>query len=237
MEYKAIVLAAGQGKRMKAGFNKQLIKLGDIPLIIHSLRLFEQDSQCKEIMLVVSREEKEDMQHLVQSYAVEKVGQFVVGGKERQDSVYAALQAMTESDLVLIHDGARPFVTQDVIGKVVAQANVQGGAIAAVPVKDTIKKVTSGAISETVQRDDLWSAQTPQGFQYHLIMTAHEEARQAAYLGTDDASLLERQGNQVAIVESDYLNIKLTTAEDLLFAETILKTKEKTEHDSNRTRV
>lgn len=237
MEYKAIVLAAGQGKRMKAGFNKQLIKLGDIPLIIHSLRLFEQDSQCKEIMLVVSKEEKEDMQHLVQSYAVEKVGQFVVGGKERQDSVYAALQAMTETDLVLIHDGARPFVPQNVIDKVVAQANVQGGAIAAVPVKDTIKKVTSGAISETVQRDDLWSAQTPQGFQYHFIMTAHEEARQAAYLGTDDASLLERQGKQVAIVESDYLNIKLTTAEDLLFAETILKTKEKTEHDSNRTRV
>ncbi|AIC92630.1 2-C-methyl-D-erythritol 4-phosphate cytidylyltransferase [Shouchella lehensis] len=237
MDYKAIVLAAGQGKRMNAGFNKQLIKLNAIPLIVHSLRLFEQDTCCKGIILVVSEEERETMQHLVQSFTLKKIEQIVIGGKERQDSVYAALEAMEPPTIVLIHDGARPFVSQKVIHAVAAEAAKQGGAIAAVPVKDTIKKVTEGTVCETVQRTQLWAAQTPQGFQYDLIVNAHQQARAANALGTDDASLLERQGKRVAIVESDYLNIKLTTAEDLLFAETIIRTKENREHDSNRTRV
>ncbi|GAF22562.1 2-C-methyl-D-erythritol 4-phosphate cytidylyltransferase [Bacillus sp. JCM 19047] len=237
MDYKAIVLAAGQGKRMNAGYNKQLIKLNAIPLIVHSLRLFEQDIRCKGIILVVSEEERKTMQHLVQSFTLQKIEQIVIGGKERQDSVYAALEAMEPATIVLIHDGARPFVSQKVIHGVAAEAAKQGGAIAAVPVKDTIKKVTEGAVRETVQRTHLWAAQTPQGFQYDLIVDAHRQAKAVNELGTDDASLLERQGKRVAIVESDYLNIKLTTAEDLLFAETIIKTKENREHDSNRTRV
>lgn len=226
MEYNAIVLAAGQGKRMKAGFNKQLIELNEVPLIIHSLRLFEMDDACVKIILVVSESEREIMQRLLQQYDVNKVGQVVVGGKERQDSVYAGLKALKPGVIVLIHDGARPFVERVTIHKIVMKAEKMGGAIAAVPVKDTIKKTNESHIVETVERSNLWAAQTPQAFQYDLVMHAHEDAKTSGYIGTDDASLVERIGRSVSIVESDYLNLKLTTEEDLLFAEMILQMKE-----------
>lgn len=226
MEYKAIVLAAGQGKRMKAGFNKQLIELNEVPLIIHSLRLFELDEWCKEIVLVISESEREIMQQLLDQFGLKKVGQLISGGLERQDSVYAGLQALHSSGNVLIHDGARPFVKRETIHKIVMEVEKQGGAIAAVPVKDTIKKVDGTQIVKTVERSNLWAAQTPQGFQYDIVMNAHEDAIASGYKGTDDASLVERLGHTVSIVESDYLNLKLTTEEDLLFAEVILKMKE-----------
>ncbi|WP_054705022.1 2-C-methyl-D-erythritol 4-phosphate cytidylyltransferase [Bacillus sp. JCM 19041] len=226
MDYKAIVLAAGQGKRMNAGFNKQLIKLNGTPLIIHSLRLFEADDECSEIILVVSANEREDMNKLVEDYKLKKVRKLVIGGVERQDSVYAGLSAINDKGIVLIHDGARPFVKRAVIQGLVDEAEKAGGAIAAVPVKDTIKRTAGGFIEKTVERADLWAAQTPQGFQYDLILEAHRDAKAHGYTGTDDASLVERIGKPVSIVESDYLNLKLTTEEDLLFAETILQAKE-----------
>lgn len=226
MDYKAIVLAAGQGKRMNAGYNKQLIKLNGTPLIIHSLQLFETDNECSEIILVVSANEREDMKKLLENYNVKKVRNLVIGGVERQDSVYAGLSAIDDKGIVLIHDGARPFVKQDVIQSIVEEAEKTGSAIAAVPVKDTIKRMAGNFIEKTVERTDLWAAQTPQGFQYDLILEAHQDAKEYGYNGTDDASLVERLGKPVSIVESDYLNLKLTTEEDLLFAETILKAKE-----------
>ncbi|MFP7335459.1 2-C-methyl-D-erythritol 4-phosphate cytidylyltransferase [Shouchella clausii] len=226
MEYAAIVLAAGQGKRMKAGMNKQLIDLNGIPLIVHSLRLFEEDAACKAIWLVVSEPERQTMEKLVAEYRIGKVKGLVNGGAERQDSVYAGLKGMEEAEIVLIHDGARPFVAKPILTKLVDEAAQSGAAIAAVPVKDTVKLANKNSVARTVERKNLWAAQTPQAFQYELVLAAHEDAKKHGFIGTDDASLVERLDKQVTIVESDYLNIKLTTEEDLLFAETILKKRE-----------
>ncbi|PMC34190.1 2-C-methyl-D-erythritol 4-phosphate cytidylyltransferase [Bacillus sp. UMB0899] len=222
MEYQVIIPAAGQGKRMKAGKNKQFIKLNEIPIIIHTLRVFEEHDQCSGIILVINEAEKADFQHLIEIYRLQKVKQLVFGGKERQDSVYNGVRAVENEELVLVHDGARPFITQESIERLVTKADETGASILAVPVKDTIKKVEEGIVTETVERSTLWSVQTPQAFKLKLLLEAHEKARIEGYLGTDDASLLERVGQPVSIVAGDYTNIKITTPEDLYIAEAIL---------------
>jgi 2-C-methyl-D-erythritol 4-phosphate cytidylyltransferase len=130
--------------------------------------------------------------------------------------------AVRDADIVLIHDGARPFVTKSLIHRLVEEVQQSGAAIAAVPVKDTIKRVKDLVVTETVERSSLWSVQTPQAFRRSLVLQAHEQAKKAGYIGTDDASLVERMGHDVKIVAGDYQNIKLTTPEDLIFAEAIL---------------
>ena len=226
MNYQVIIPAAGQGKRMKAGKNKQFIELNEIPIIIHTLKVFEEHTQCSGIILVINEAEKADFQYLIEKYRIQKVHQFVLGGTERQYSVYNGLKAVKDDELVLVHDGARPFVTQKRIENLVEKAVDTGAAILAVPVKDTIKKVEEGIVSETVERSTLWSVQTPQAFQIKLLLEAHDKARNEGYLGTDDASLLERVGRPVSIVTGDYTNIKITTPEDLYIAEAILKRNE-----------
>ena len=222
MKYQVIIPAAGQGKRMKAGKNKQFIELNEIPIIIHTLRVFEEHAQCSGIILVINEAEKADFQLLIETYRIEKLKQLVFGGKERQDSVYNGVKAVKDEELVLVHDGARPFITQESIEHLVAKTVETGAAILAVPVKDTIKKVKEEIVTETVERAALWSVQTPQAFQLKLLLEAHEKARNEGYLGTDDASLLERVGQPVSIVTGDYTNIKITTPEDLYIAEAIL---------------
>lgn len=226
MNYQVIIPAAGQGKRMKAGKNKQFIELNETPIIIHTLKVFEEHTQCSGIILVINESEKADFQYLIEKYRIQKVHQFVLGGTERQYSVYNGLKAVKDDELVLVHDGARPFVTQKRIENLVEKAVYTGAAILAVPVKDTIKKVEEGMVSETVERSTLWSVQTPQAFQIKLLLEAHDKARNEGYLGTDDASLLERVGRPVSIVTGDYTNIKITTPEDLYIAEAILKRNE-----------
>ncbi|MCM3444021.1 2-C-methyl-D-erythritol 4-phosphate cytidylyltransferase [Metabacillus halosaccharovorans] len=226
MNYQVIIPAAGQGKRMKAGKNKQFIGLNETPIIIHTLKVFEEHTQCSGIILVINEAEKADFQYLIEKYRIQKVHQFVLGGTERQYSVYNGLKAVKDDELVLVHDGARPFVTQKRIENLVEKAVDTGAAILAVPVKDTIKKVEEGIVSETVERSILWSVQTPQAFQIKLLLEAHDKARNEGYLGTDDASLLERVGRPVSIVTGDYTNIKITTPEDLYIAEAILKRNE-----------
>ncbi|WP_078433086.1 2-C-methyl-D-erythritol 4-phosphate cytidylyltransferase [Metabacillus halosaccharovorans] len=223
MNYQVIIPAAGQGKRMKAGKNKQFIELNETPIIIHTLKVFEEHTQCSGIILVINESEKADFQYLIEKFRIQKVHQFVLGGTERQYSVYNGLKAVKDDELVLVHDGARPFVTQKRIENLVEKAVDTGAAILAVPVKDTIKKVEEGIVSETVERSTLWSVQTPQAFQIKLLLEAHDKARNEGYLGTDDASLLERVGRPVSIVTGDYTNIKITTPEDLYIAEAILK--------------
>ncbi|MCV9887366.1 2-C-methyl-D-erythritol 4-phosphate cytidylyltransferase [Metabacillus halosaccharovorans] len=226
MNYQVIIPAAGQGKRMKAGKNKQFIELNETPIIIHTLKVFEEHTQCSGIILVINEAEKADFQYLIEKFRIQKVLQFVLGGTERQYSVYNGLKAVKDDELVLVHDGARPFVTQKRIENLVEKAVDTGAAILAVPVKDTIKKVEEGIVSETVERSTLWSVQTPQAFQIKLLLEAHDKARSEGYLGTDDASLLERVGRPVSIVTGDYTNIKITTPEDLYIAEAILKRNE-----------
>ncbi|UOE78262.1 2-C-methyl-D-erythritol 4-phosphate cytidylyltransferase [Parageobacillus thermoglucosidasius] len=220
--YEVVIPAAGQGKRMKAGMNKQLIELRNEPLIVRTLKVFENDEWCRGIIVVINEAERTQFEQLFSRFHIKKITAVVGGGKERQHSVYNGLRAVKNSDIVLIHDGARPFVTIEQIHELVNEAKEHGAAIPAVRVKDTIKKVCDQFVEETVERSGLWAVQTPQAFHVSLVLRAHEQAQKDGYIGTDDASLVERIGGKVKIIEGDYRNIKLTTPDDLLFAEVIL---------------
>jgi 2-C-methyl-D-erythritol 4-phosphate cytidylyltransferase len=222
MKYQVVILAAGQGKRMNAGKNKQFIELEQVPIIIHTLKVFQKHTMCSGIILVINDQEKEDFQKLLEKYDVTKIKAIVSGGSERQYSVHNGLHAVDKGELVLVHDGARPFISHKRIEDLVEKAYETGAATLAVPVKDTIKRVENGKVIETVERSTLWSVQTPQAFQLELILAAHQHANQENYLGTDDASLIERIGKPVSIILGDYTNIKLTTPDDLLLAKAIL---------------
>ncbi|RXZ01013.1 2-C-methyl-D-erythritol 4-phosphate cytidylyltransferase [Fictibacillus sp. S7] len=237
MEYSMVIPAAGQGKRMNAGKNKQWIELKGKPLIAHTLSVFEEDPWCREIILVVNEAEQHQFHKAVDRFSFQKVTKIVRGGAERQHSVFEGLKAVAETDLALIHDGARPFVQQDSIHKLVVKANETGAAILAVPLKDTVKKAKGETVTETIDRASLWAVQTPQAFRLPVVLQAHQIAAESGYLGTDDASLVEQTGYPVSIIEGDYLNIKLTTVHDLIFANAILEQRERETYDSSGTRL
>lgn len=223
MNYWTVIPAAGQGKRMKAGISKQWIELLGKPVLAHTLHVFEKDPLCEGVILVGSEKELQQMQDFVESFQYQKVRKIVPGGKERQQSVYEGLKVVpTDADLVLIHDAARPFITHDSILQLVNTARDSGSAVLAVPVKDTVKRVIENQVEETIDRSSLWAVQTPQAFRLSIVMDAHRKADEEGYIGTDDASLVERIGQTVAIVMGDYHNIKLTTSDDLLFGQAIL---------------
>jgi 2-C-methyl-D-erythritol 4-phosphate cytidylyltransferase len=221
MFYEVVIPAAGQGKRMKAGKNKLFIELSGIPIIVYTLRVFEEDPDCRGIILSINPAEKDYFNQLIAAYGLKKVKKLVMGGKERQQSVYNGLQH-TEEGIVLVHDGARPFINLGQISELTTAASLHGGAVIAVPVKDTIKKAANKKVLETVERSSLWAVQTPQAFRVSILKSAYEQAEAEEFLGTDDASLLERINEQVVIIEGNYDNIKITTQEDLYFAEAIL---------------
>ncbi|MBT2649941.1 2-C-methyl-D-erythritol 4-phosphate cytidylyltransferase [Bacillus sp. ISL-34] len=221
MFYEVVIPAAGQGKRMKAGKNKLFIELSGIPIIVYTLRVFEEDPDCRGIILSINPAEKDYFSQLIAAYGLKKVKKLVMGGKERQQSVYNGLQHAGE-EIILVHDGARPFINLGQISELTAAASLHGGAVIAVPVKDTIKKAANQKVMETVERSSLWAVQTPQAFRVSILKRAYEQAEAEAFLGTDDASLLERINEQVVIIEGNYDNIKITTQEDLYFAEAIL---------------
>lgn len=223
MAYQVIIPAAGQGKRMGAGKNKLLLTLNDIPIFVHTLRVFEKDVQCDGIILVISPNDEESFKGLISNYHIRKVTAIVYGGKERQNSVYNGLKTVQSSGVILVHDGARPFIDIDTIHTLVEAAEQHGAAVVAVPVKDTIKRVENNEVIETVERAGLWAIQTPQAFRVPLLLEAHQWAEKNGYMGTDDASLVEKINKPVKIVQGSYDNIKLTTAEDLYFAEAIMK--------------
>jgi 2-C-methyl-D-erythritol 4-phosphate cytidylyltransferase len=222
MMYQVILPAAGMGKRMGAGKNKLFLELQGIPVFIHTLRIFSSDDQCSEIIMSVHPDDQEVMNKLIKEYQIEKKITFVKGGTERQHSVYNGLKNITGDGIVLVHDAARPFIQGPLITELVESAENFGAAVVAVPVKDTIKKVANGMVMETVERSSLWAIQTPQAFRIPLLIKAHQHAEKMGFLGTDDASLVEYLGEKVAIVKGDYNNIKLTTPEDLAFANAIL---------------
>ncbi|WP_453992478.1 2-C-methyl-D-erythritol 4-phosphate cytidylyltransferase [Bacillus nitroreducens] len=223
MKYQVVIPAAGQGKRMNAGRNKQFIELKSIPVIIHTLRVFENDPLCSGVILVINKDEQQIFEKLIQTYNIKKIISFVQGGSERQHSVYNGLQEVKNTDIVLVHDGARPFLKQENVHELIKVATDKGAAVLAVPVKDTIKRASSDLyVEETVERSSLWAIQTPQAFHVSILQEAHELARKDNFLGTDEASLVERIPKQVYIVKGSYLNIKLTTPDDLVFAEAIL---------------
>ena len=223
MAYQVIIPAAGQGKRMGAGKNKLLLTLNNIPIFVHTLRVFENDEKCDGIILVISPNDEESFKGLISNYQIRKVTAIVHGGKERQNSVYNGLKTVQSSGVILVHDGARPFIDIDTIHTLVEAAEHDGAAVVAVPVKDTIKRVENHEVIETVERSSLWAIQTPQAFRVPLLMEAHRWAEKNGYMGTDDASLVEKINKPVKIVQGSYDNIKLTTAEDLYFAEAIME--------------
>lgn len=217
--------AAGSGKRMGADHNKLFLQLIDKPILVHTLEVFQQDANCTGIWLAVKAEERAYIAQLIEQYKLTKVKGLPTGGAERQHSVHACIKAMEHVEIVLVHDAARPFITHDTIAQLVAVANEHGAAIAGVRVKDTIKKVRDGIIEETVDREQLWSIQTPQAFRFHLIAEAEDAAERDGFLGTDEAMVVERLGYAVHIVESSYENVKMTTQEDLVFGEAILQSR------------
>ncbi|MGM9923045.1 MAG: 2-C-methyl-D-erythritol 4-phosphate cytidylyltransferase [Bacillus sp. (in: firmicutes)] len=224
MLYDVIILAAGQGKRMKAGRNKVFLELAGIPLIVRTMKVFDEDSYCKQIILPINPQERPLFEELIEQYRFQKKIQLVAGGKERQNSVYNGLKHISQVDtnVVLVHDGARPFVKQDLIRQLVECAGEYGSAIPGVPVKDTIKRVKDGQVLDTLERSSLWAVHTPQAFRVSTLKAAHQHAEMKGFLGTDDASLVEEIGERVYMVEGDYTNIKITTPEDLYIAEMIL---------------
>ncbi|WP_455662982.1 2-C-methyl-D-erythritol 4-phosphate cytidylyltransferase [Pradoshia sp.] len=224
MKYEVIIPAAGQGKRMKAGRNKLWIELEGEPIICHTLRQFGTDENCRRILLVVNSAEEEDFRNLTEKLGLPIPIELIHGGSERQYSVKNAVDSLTsDTEIVLVHDGARPFITEPLIKKLVEDACLHGASVLAVPVKDTMKQADGVFITQTIERSSLWAIQTPQAFRVSLLKKAHRQAEEDGFLGTDDASLLERLGMSVAITEGNYDNIKITTPEDLYFAKAILE--------------
>nr|WP_263323906.1 2-C-methyl-D-erythritol 4-phosphate cytidylyltransferase [Neobacillus sp. Marseille-Q6967] len=223
MTYQVILPAAGQGKRMGAGKNKLLLELNGIPVFIHTIKVFEEDDLCKGIILSIHPQDEVEFRFLLKKYKVKKVLDLVLGGKERQDSIYNALKTVKGDGIILVHDAARPFILKEHIHRLVATAQETGAAIIGVPAKDTMKKVSNLVVEETVERSSLWAVQTPQAFRISLLLQAYDQAEKDQYVGTDDSSLVERISYPVSVVEGDYDNIKLTTPEDLFFAEAIMK--------------
>lgn len=226
MKISAIIPAAGQGKRMGMGQNKVHLTLGNETILTLTLKIFDQLDEVEELIVVVRPDEVEAcLEQIFLPGRFQKPYKVVAGGKERQDSVKAGLAVLSRhTDFVLIHDGARPLITNDLIQGALEAAALHGTAVLAVPVKDTIKVVqANGFVKQTPERSTLRAVQTPQIFSRALICRAYEHATETGILGTDDASLVEALGESVYLVSGSYENIKITTPEDLLLAESILR--------------
>ena len=229
MAYQVIIPAAGLGKRMRAGKNKLLLELRGVPVLIHTLRVFEEDEACREIILAINPQDEKEIKGLLNKYQITKVNDLVAGGEERQHSIHNGLKTVQADGIILVHDAARPFIRKDHIHRLTEKAEETSAAIIGVPAKDTMKKVANGVVMETVERSSLWVVQTPQAFRISLLKEAYQKAEGDQFVGTDDASLVERLDAEVSIVEGDYDNIKLTTPEDLYFAEAILEKRKRLE--------
>ena len=226
MKNTAIVLAAGQGKRMHTKIQKQFLEIKGYPVLYYSLRCFQDSPLIEDIILVTGEESVLYCQkEIVDKYGFTKVTKVIPGGKERYDSVYQGLLACENSDYVLIHDGARPFITEEILERGLTGAEETGACAVGMPSKDTVKIADeSGYIAETPDRSKVWMIQTPQIFQYALIRNAHESIRSREMSNvTDDAMVVEQEtGVKVRLAEGSYQNIKITTLEDLGVAELFL---------------
>ena len=218
----AIVLAAGRGSRFKSRTPKPLAKVNAKPIIVYSLKTLSQHPQVRDIIIVTNAQNERGVNAVVRKYRISKVTAVVEGGRRRQDSVYNGLRHLRkETDIVLIHDGVRPFLSRNTISQSIKKAALFGAAVAAVPVKYTIKKVNGSTVRETIDRDGLWEIQTPQAFKKELILAAY--AKFAKTDVTDDAMLVEKLGAEVKVCPGSYQNIKVTTIEDLVIAGAIAK--------------
>ena len=218
-----IIAAAGNSTRMGAGIDKQFVSVGGRPLLWHSLQRISTAPGVKQMLVTVSPANEERVTALLRETVLNIPWQVVSGGAERQHSVRNAVLLTDEAaELVLVHDGARPFVEQETIGQAIEVAMKYGAAVVAVPVKDTIKTANAEAVVlKTLDRSSLWQIQTPQIFRRELLVSAHEQAAAAGFLTTDDAALIEWAGGSVRLVRGSYYNFKVTTPEDVLLAEAV----------------
>lgn len=221
----AIVPAGGAGIRFGGAVKKQFIALNGLPILSHTLRALAASDALAAIIIAVPAGEEPRGREALELAGIDLEAEVVQGGQTRQESVYNGLQrATTATDLVLIHDGVRPFVSREVVRSTIEVAKGTGAAVAAVPVVDTIKRVDSdGFVVETLSRGQLWSIQTPQVFRYELLLQAHRAGREHGVVATDDAALVERIGGPVKVVRGSYENLKITSAEDVPLADLILK--------------
>lgn len=222
----AIIVAAGRGSRMKTNINKQYLLLNGKPVLAHTIEAFEKSDCISEIIVVINKNDHDFFSNsILKPYNFYKISAVVEGGDDRQASVYNGLSCVsTEVEIVVVHDGARPLITPDIIQNSVDIAAKDGVACVGVPVKDTIKKVDKELnVEYTPNRSFLWAIQTPQTFCKDILLSAHKSAAIKGFRGTDDSVLAERLGYKVRMVMGSYTNIKITTAEDIAFAETILK--------------
>ena len=223
-----IVPAAGAGKRLGLGINKAFAMLSGAPLIVHCLKMLQETDLVKRAVVVLAPAEVEDGRRLLESYAPDYFSELpfsvVAGGKERQDSVANALATVTEVEgYIAVHDGARPFAGKEVFSRTLEAAKLHGAAIAAVPVKDTIKVINErGEVVATPERSTLQAVQTPQIFAANLLKDAYAYLAAHPAAVTDDASVVELLGHKVVVALGRYENIKVTTPEDLIFAENLL---------------
>ncbi|WP_324825911.1 2-C-methyl-D-erythritol 4-phosphate cytidylyltransferase [Sinanaerobacter sp. ZZT-01] len=219
-----IIAAAGSGTRMGCGQSKQFRKISGLPVVVRAVGVFSEHSFIDEIYIVARREEQQTLSQMIDEYGLKKIKAIVAGGETRQDSVFNGIKALEpDNEFVLVHDGARAFVSRDVITRTVEALSHGVAAAAAVTVKDTIKMSEDGVFTKTPDRSCLYHVQTPQGFHVSVLKEAHEKASLDHFYGTDDTVLVERIGKKVYLVEGDYDNIKITTEEDLLFGEAIVK--------------
>lgn len=233
----AIILAGGKGKRMGTSVSKQYLELEGYPVLYYALSTFEKSSVDYIVIVCGEGDEAYIEENIVKKYNIKKVAVIVEGGKERYNSVYHGLNAIEEicsdTDIVLIHDGARPFVSTDIIEKLIKCCETEEACVAAVRAKDTIKiSDREGYIRETPSRETVWQIQTPQTFKYDIIKKAYNFV-----LGgdtkdiTDDAMVLERYCNhKIKLVEASYDNIKITTPEDMIFGKAILNNKNRRQY-------
>ncbi len=220
----ALIVAGGKGKRMNSDKSKQFLDIHGKPLIHHTLEKFSMCPDIDDIYLVLPEDEITYFEeNILKKYKFNKSIIIVKGGKERQDSVYNGLISMKDCELVLIHDGARPLVSDDIIKGGIKYATLYGGAAPGIRVKDTIKIIDeSGFSKSTLNREELVAIQTPQCFKHSIILEGHNHIRKNKILVTDDTAVLELIGHKVFIYEGSYDNIKVTTKEDLRVAELII---------------
>jgi len=221
----AIIAAAGQGTRMGGKRAKQFLELAGIPVIIHTLKRFEQCEVIQEIIVVLPAQEAAEFLSLADKYGLRKLAKVVPGGITRAESVLRGLRAVREAtaEIVAVHDGVRPFVTPEEITRTVEAARAHEAAILVAPVTDTIKEVESEQVTRTLKRGQVRRALTPQCFRYSVLRRAYEQADVLDPELTDDSVLVERLGTKVTIVEGNPRNIKITQPQDLAIAEVLLR--------------
>lgn len=221
----AIVVAAGQGTRAGGGLAKQFRELAGAPIVVHTLRRFEQSALIGEVIVVAPATQSADLLKLIEQHGLRKIARVVSGGATRTESVWRGLQAVraATAEIVAVHDGVRPFVTPGEIDETVRAAEACGAAILAAPAFDTIKEVSGGRVTRTLEREGVRRALTPQCFRYELLRRAYEQAIAESLAATDDSALVERLGIPVAVVAGHPRNIKITQPEDFALAEVLLR--------------